>query len=104
MNVPASTSTPRKHHFHSEFLPNDRDITVYLPPGYDADVDARYSVLYLHDGQNLFEPDKAFKKGEHWRVGEMATELIEAGRLEPLIIIGIANTGPRRIHEYTHTH
>jgi predicted alpha/beta superfamily hydrolase len=104
MNVPASTLTLRKHHFHSEFLPTDRDVTVYLPPGYDAQVDVRYPVLYLHDGQNLFEPDKAFKKGEHWRVGETATQLIEARRIAPLIIVGVANTGPRRIHEYTHTH
>ena len=57
----------------------------------------------MHDGQNLFDPAAAFKKGEHWRVGETASELIEAGRLDPLIIVGIANTGPRRIHEYTPT-
>ena len=57
--------------------------------------------LYMHDGQNLFEPETAFQKGEHWRVGETAAELIEAGRIEPLIIVGIYNTGEsphRRIH------
>ena len=36
-------------------------------------------MLYLHDGQNLFEPETAFKKGEHWRVGETAAALIDAG-------------------------
>jgi len=89
--------------FHSRFLPDDRDITVFLPPGYDADPEARFPVLYLHDGQNLFEPEKAFKKGEHWRVGETATALIAEGRIEPLIIVGIHNTGVRRVHEYTPT-
>lgn len=89
--------------FHSQFLPDDRDITVFLPPGYHGEPDRRFPVLYLHDGQNLFDPDKAFKKGEHWRVGETATALITAGRIEPLIIVGIYNTGLRRLHEYTPT-
>jgi predicted alpha/beta superfamily hydrolase len=63
----------------------------------------RYPVLYMHDGQNLFDPETAFQKGEHWRVGETATALIEAGRLDPLIVVGIHNTGPARIQEYTPT-
>ena len=105
MRVPVSTLSLRQHTaFHSRFLPDDRDITVFLPPGYDADPKGRYPVLYLHDGQNLFDPATAFKKGEHWRVGETATELIEAGRIPPLIIVGIANTGLRRLYEYTPTY
>jgi predicted alpha/beta superfamily hydrolase len=94
----------RHEAFHSEFLPDDRTVTVYLPPGYEAGVDQRYPVLYLQDGQNLFDPALAFKKGEHWRVGETATQLIDAAQVPPLIIVGIDNTGPRRLHEYTHTH
>ena len=60
-------------------------------------------MLYLHDGQNLFDPETAFTKGEHWRVGETATALITDGRIEPLIIVGIYNTGKRRLDEYTPT-
>src|SRR5688572_5360828 len=105
MCVSALTLTLTKHDsFHSTFLPDDRDVTVFLPPGYDAAPEQRYPVLYLHDGQNLFDPDLAFRTGEHWRVGETATALIEAGRIAPLIIAGIANTGQRRLHEYTPTH
>ena len=63
----------------------------------------RYPVLYMHDGQNLFDPDTAFLKGQHWRVGETAGDLIGEGRIEPLIIVGINNTGPRRVQEYTPT-
>lgn len=101
----ALTLTLIKHEaFHSESLPDDRDVTVFLPPGYDAAPERRYPVFYLHDGQNLFEAARAFKKGEHWRVGETATALIEAGRIRPLIIVGVDNTGPRRLHEYTPTH
>jgi predicted alpha/beta superfamily hydrolase len=102
-----STSTlnlVRHEGFHSAFLPDDRHVTVYLPPGYDPTADDRYPVLYLHDGQNLFDPAAAFKKGEHWRVGETATALIEARRIPPLIIVGVDNTGPKRLFEYTHTH
>ena len=90
--------------FHSQFLEDDRDITVFLPPGYEDQPDRRYPVLYLHDGQNLFEAEKAFKKGEHWRAGETATALIQAYAIDPLVIVGVANTGPHRLHEYTPTH
>jgi predicted alpha/beta superfamily hydrolase len=92
----------RHENFHSEFLEHDRDVLVWLPPGYD-EINTRYSVLYMHDGQNLFEPGTAFTKGEHWRVGETATGLIETGAIEPLIIVGIYNTGEARIEEYTPT-
>ena len=93
----------RHPQFHSALLPDDRDLLVWLPPVYDDDPARRFPVLYMHDGQNLFEPDTAFKKGEHWRVGETAAELIEAGRIEPLIVVGIANAGEQRLQEYTPT-
>lgn len=92
----------RHEQFHSEFLEHDRDVLVWLPPGYERS-DERYPVLYMHDGQNLFEPETAFNPGEHWRVGETATELIESGHIEPLIIVGIYNTGEARVEEYTPT-
>jgi predicted alpha/beta superfamily hydrolase len=41
--------------FHSRFLKSDRDVIVYLPPGYEDSLDRRYPVCYLHDGQNLFD-------------------------------------------------
>jgi predicted alpha/beta superfamily hydrolase len=89
--------------FQSSFL-DDRDVTVYLPPDYHGNVERRYPVLYLQDGQNLFDPKRAFKKGEHWRVAETANALIDSDQLDPLIIVGIDNTGPRRAHEYTPSH
>ena len=93
----------RRHEaFDSEFLEHDRDVLVWLPPGYD-DGNGRYPVLYMHDGQNLFEPDTAFQKGEHWRLGETAAKLIDSGDIEPLVIVGIYNTGAHRKEEYTPT-
>jgi predicted alpha/beta superfamily hydrolase len=89
--------------FHSRFLPTDRDILVYLPPGYDANKKQRYAVLYLHDGQNLFDGATSFIKGSEWQVDETAQALTEAKAIKPLIIVGIYNTGRERIDEYTPT-
>lgn len=87
--------------FHSAYLEHDRTVIVYLPPGYD-DVDAtRYPVLYLHDGQNVF--DRATSVGEEWRVDETAQAMILAGELDPIIVVGIYNTGEHRIDEYAPT-
>jgi predicted alpha/beta superfamily hydrolase len=76
-------------------------VLVYLPPGYEANKKKRYPVLYLHDGQNLFDGATSFIKGAEWRVDETAQALIEARVIRPLIIVGIYNTGADRIDEYT---
>jgi len=89
--------------FHSEILHNDRNVIVYLPPGYDANKTRRYSVFYMQDGQNLFDGATSFIPGQEWRVDETAETLIKAGKIEPLIIVGIYNTGSERINEYTAT-
>jgi predicted alpha/beta superfamily hydrolase len=98
-----SSSQLRKHNlFRSRFLRNQRDLIVYLPPGYDEQPESRFPVLYLHDGQNLFDRATAFG-GQDWNVHGAADQLIHVGALEPLIIVGIYNTGKSRIHEYTPT-
>src|SRR6478672_12725552 len=96
------TGDVRTHErFHSRYLEHDRTIIVYLPPGYEPRSADRYPVLYLHDGQNVF--DRATSIGEEWHVDEVAQALITAGELEPLIVVGIYNTGVHRIDEYTPT-
>ena len=87
--------------FHSRILNNDRNIIVYLPPGYDANKTQRYPVFYMHDGQNLFDGATSFIPGQEWRVDETAEALIKAGTIEPLIVVGIYNTGAERVNEYT---
>ena len=89
--------------FHSNFLPDDRDVLIYLPPNYESAPDRRYPVLYLHDGQNLFDGATSFVPGQEWCVDETAQDLINRGRIEPLIVVGVYNTGTRRIDEYTPT-
>jgi predicted alpha/beta superfamily hydrolase len=88
--------------FSSRYLADKRDIIVYVPPGYDEDADRAYPVLYMQDGQNLFDPRTSFIKGRTWQMREHADEGIAAGEIEPLIIAGIYNTGDRRLAEYTH--
>jgi predicted alpha/beta superfamily hydrolase len=89
----------RYHHdFASRFLPHARGLCVWLPPGYELEPTRRYPVLYLHDGQNLFDPETAFA-GNPWWADEVAEREVRAGRAEPLLIVGVANT-PDRLDEY----
>lgn len=89
--------------FPSRFLRNRRDLIVYLPPGYDEQPQRRYPILYLHDGQNLFDGATSFIPGMDWHVGQTADECIRSGVAEPLLIVGMYNT-KARIREYTPTH
>jgi predicted alpha/beta superfamily hydrolase len=91
------------HKFHSSILPDDRAVMVYLPQLYLEDRRRRFPVLYLQDGQNLFDGRTSYVAGKTWRAHTTADELTEAGELEPLILVGIANTGLRRMAEYTPT-
>lgn len=77
-----------------------RDVTVWLPPGYDDEANAgrRYPVLYLQDGQNVF--DFAPPTPGEWHADETATALIEAGEVEPIIIVAIPHSGANRAAEY----
>jgi len=99
-----SSGQLRKHdRFPSRFLRNRRDLIVYLPPDYAEQASRRFPVLYLHDGQNLFDGATSFIPGQDWHVGQTAEEGITLGAVEPLIIVGIYNT-KARVREYTPTH
>jgi predicted alpha/beta superfamily hydrolase len=96
------TGTVRFHKsFPSRHVEGGRDVIVYLPPGYNEETSARYPVLYMHDGQNLFDAATAFLNQE-WGLDELVESLIGADMIEPLIIVGIYNAGEKRIAEYTH--
>ena len=88
--------------FASAYLPEQRDLIVYLPPDYDERTVRSYPVLYLQDGQNLFDGRTSFIQGRTWALREQADAAIEAGEVEPLILVGIYNSGDRRLAEYTH--
>jgi enterochelin esterase-like enzyme len=80
-NVPAGNLKPR-------------DIRIWLPPGFDASGETRYPVLYMHDGQNLFEPGFSYG-GVEWGVDEVMSRLIADGKIRPAIVVGVSNTEDR---------
>ena len=97
------TGNIKRHRgFPSNILGNRRDVLVYLPRGYRRLSRRRYPVLYLHDGQNVFDAATSFS-GVEWGVDETAERLIKESLIEPLIIVAVANTGEERIHEYAPT-
>jgi predicted alpha/beta superfamily hydrolase len=87
--------------FVSKVVEERHDLVVYLPPMYEAEGARRFPVLYMQDGQNLFDPETSFIKGNYWRMGETADALATAGAIDPLIIVGIYNAGLKRLEEYT---
>lgn len=77
---------------------DDRRVWLYLPPGYDTDTETRYPVLYMFDGQNVFDTATSFA-GE-WQVDETLEDGIAAGDLRPIIVVAVDNSA-ERIPEYT---
>lgn len=92
--LPVSTGNLWLHELGSRIFENTRLVRVWLPPDYDGWGATRYPVLYLNDGQNLFDPVTAFA-GVHWQAGETAARLIAEQKIRPLIIVGIDNTKVR---------
>ncbi len=82
---------------HSPQLDNQRDVLVYLPPSYHTDAERRYPVLYMHDGQNLF--DRATSFGAEWEV-DQTLEAASADGLEA-IVVALPNMGDARLDEYS---
>ena len=97
----SATGDLRLHSFASRIFHNTRYLRVWLPPGYDDPTNASrsYPVLYLNDGQNLFEAATSFT-GVEWQVDETADRLIRAGAIPPMVIVGLDNAAKDRIREY----
>ena len=85
--------------FESKILGNRRDVLVYLPPGYRRSRTRRFPVLYLNDGQNVFDDATSFG-GIEWGVDETAQRLAQQQLIEPVIIVAVANLGEARLDEY----
>lgn len=78
-----------------------RDIVVWLPPSYNSLPDKFYPVLYMQDGQNLFDPVTS-SFGKDWQIDETVDSLIKANVIQEIIIVGIYNS-INRGKEYNHT-
>jgi glycosidase/predicted alpha/beta superfamily hydrolase len=86
----------------SAFLGPKRHVSIWLPPGYDTSPGRRYPVLYMHDGQNLFDPRIA-NTGTDWGVDEAVMRLVSRGVIPPVIVVGVWNS-PERGIEYSPWH
>lgn len=82
--------------FESQFIPA-RDVAVWLPTGYQMGDSC--DVLYMHDGQMLFDPTTTWNRKE-WQVDEVMDSLIQAGLIRPCIVVAIWNTDDR-LNEYS---
>jgi predicted alpha/beta superfamily hydrolase len=93
----------RLHELRSHVFNNARSLRVLVPDRYDAEENQarRYPVLYLNDGQNLFNATTSVLNPMEWRVDETVHALVTVGRITPLIVVGIDSAGRRgRFKEY----
>jgi predicted alpha/beta superfamily hydrolase len=74
-----------------------RTIEVWLPEGYNSKT--KYSVLYMHDGQMLFDSNTTWNK-QSWEIDEMATKLMQDKNVKPFIVVGVYNGGKTRHIDY----
>ncbi|MFW5961683.1 MAG: alpha/beta hydrolase [bacterium] len=87
--------------FYSEILDNFRNIRVYLPPSYSLEDDKHYPVLYIQDGQNIFDPKESYS-GRAWDLHKTADYMIKEKLIEEIIIIAVDHMEEERLNEYAH--
>lgn len=83
--------------FKSKYV-DPRNVEIWFPPSYESSPNKKYPVLYMHDGQVIFQRGRGFS-GEEWEVDEMMTKLIKGGKIKEAIVVGIWNTA-KRFREY----
>lgn len=88
------TGTIKSHRNFKADVLLPRDVLVWLPPGYEAENDRRYPVLYMQDGQNVFDAATS-SFGNEWHVDESCDSLIHAAKIPPLIVVAINNSSER---------
>jgi len=92
---PRITGAYRIHEgFHSEHLRHDRRVIVWLPPSYDREVHARFPVLYMQDGQQVFDP-RTSTHNQDWQVDESCTTLMAEGKMREIIVVAVYCTDER---------
>lgn len=84
--------------YESKFVA-PRRVDIWLPPQYDAQPGTKFSVLYMHDGENLFDPSTSEFSHVDWGIDETVTRLMEEGKIRPVIVVGMWST-EKRVIEY----
>jgi enterochelin esterase-like enzyme len=97
-NVPAVTSgsIQRLEQFASNFV-EARNVDVWLPDGYSKN--EKYAVLYMHDGQMLFDAATTWNK-QAWEIDEIAGRLMAEAKTQKFIVVGVWNNNKMRHPEY----
>jgi len=85
--------------FKSSFV-NNRDVEIWLPPSYSTEPEKHYPVLYMHDGQNVFDPSQSQYSGWDWGVDEALTELITEGKTPEVIVVAPHSLDATRNQDY----
>lgn len=100
--TPTVVGTVETFELKSTVFDNTRTVRVFLPPGYSdaANRDRHYPVLYMFDGQNLFDACLAYDHVHEWQVDESVTRLAGESKIEPLIVVGLDNAREKRAFEY----
>lgn len=95
------TGDLQKKPFNSSTFGDTQILRIWLPPGYNeaANTQKHYPVLYMLDGENLFDACTSSFHHE-WQIDETLTKLISDGTIEPIIVVGIDSAGKRRADEY----
>ncbi len=92
----SSGKVERIENFPSSYIAS-RNIDIWLPEDYSSA--KKYNVLYMHDGQMLFDSTQTWNRKE-WKVDEVVSQLIKSGKIEECIVVGIWNNSADRISEY----
>lgn len=85
--------------FKSNFV-TARDVEIWLPPFYEAESEKRYPVIYMHDGQNVFDPAGSKYSGWDWGVDEAMTNMIAGGSVREAIIVAAHSVDATRNADY----
>ena len=104
-DLPGSGALGKQIYWHdvpSQFVDETRNVVIWLPPGYDENPDRRYKVIYMTDGENLFDPRIA-SWGVDWGVDEAMMRGVESGDFQPAIVVGAWSTAQRGL-EYSPWH
>lgn len=86
----------RLENFKSKYV-TSRNIDIWIPEGYNPN--KKYAVLYMHDGQMLYDPEMSWNK-QTWNVDNVASELMKSQKIKPFIVVGIWNGGETRHPDY----
>ena len=103
--LPQAPSVPirgriEKQKLTSAIMAMERRLQIYLPPSYDAQLERRYPVLYIHFGQHVFDPQRPGY--EAWYLHHLLEALSTANRIEEIIVVGIAAERPTVTKDYNH--